>query len=93
MTRVQLHHECTLKDGLPTCGGVFKCVRCKRQVGWCLGCSVEPEDDSRNEMCVACQVATSCFDLNCDGKLYRAHRGKRCSECGELQPAPSLFPA
>ena len=44
-------HGCRRGVGKPTCGGAFKCARCKKLVGWCLG---GLEGSVRDDWCNAC---------------------------------------
>jgi hypothetical protein len=37
------------KDRAPTCGGAFRCAKCKSLAGWCRGAS-----DARPDWCDSC---------------------------------------
>jgi hypothetical protein len=66
------------------CGGVFRCRRCRRLVGWCQG-GCDP--DERGGYCADCWVEVSC--PRCDGVLrkqgYPAKAG-RCDKLCEARP-------
>ena len=48
----EAHHGCRTGRQVPTCGGAFRCAKCGKLVGWCLGAS-----DDCPDWCDACTNA------------------------------------
>ena len=45
-------HNCGASRLGGSCGGEFRCARCRKRVGWCFGCA----DEITNGLCDTCTV-------------------------------------